>query len=472
MAEKRSESGLLLLLLLISVSLLHLFICPFTKVEESFNLQAAHDILYHRLDFDRYDHHEFPGVVPRTFLGPLFVSALVSPLVVLSSLLDVPKIYTQLMVRGCLGACVVAALWHMQKEVRKQFGSTVALLFCLMCASQFHLMFYCSRTLPNVFALPLVVVACTAWMAQRHRLFIALSAVVIIVFRVELCLLLGLMLMMSLVRRRLGLLELICYAVPAGILALALSVCVDSFFWRRLLWPEVNLSLPVVLLLGSAPGPGLHPAPDARTRALLVPSLGFVLLYSLLPHKELRFIIYTFPLLNLAAARGSSYILSNYHKSWLYKLGSLLVIGQLLGNAAFSGVSLYVSHHNYPGGRALQELDQRVPATAAVSVHMDPYVAETGVSRFLQQRPTWKYDKREDVSPGHPVMKTYSHIIMEINATSIRLLQDTHLPLVFIPGYEQVVFTPAHLPPFRVQLQDKVVILQRKDFTASPSDGR
>ncbi|KAJ3612477.1 hypothetical protein NHX12_020752 [Muraenolepis orangiensis] len=238
MAEKRSESGLSVLLLLTSVSLLHLFICPFTKVEESFNLQAAHDVLYHRLDFDRYDHHEFPGVVPRTFLGPLFVSTLVSPLVVLSSLLDVPKSYTQLMVRGCLGACVVAALWHMQKEARRQLGSTVATLFGLTCASQFHLMFYCTRTLPNVFALPLVVMASTAWMAQRHRLFIALSAFVIIVFRAELCLLLGLMLMMSLARRRLGLSELFCCAVPAGVLALAVSVCVDSFFWRRLLWPE------------------------------------------------------------------------------------------------------------------------------------------------------------------------------------------------------------------------------------------
>lgn len=199
-------------------------------------------------------------------------------------------------------------------------------------------------------------------------------------------------------------------------------------------------------------------------RAILAPTLGFVLLYSLLPHKELRFVIYTFPLLNLVAARGCSYILSNYHKSWLYKLGSLLVVGHLLANAALSGVSLYVSHHNYPGGRAIQELDRRVPATADVSVHMDPYVAETGVSRFLQQSSTWRYDKREDVGPGHPAMKTYSHIIMEVNATRIRMLQDTHPPLVFVSGYDRVVFAPAQLPPFRVLLQDKVVILQRKDF--------
>ena len=49
-------------------------------------------------------------------------------------------------------------------------------------------------------------------------------------------------------------------------------------------------------------------AVDRRTYALALPSLGFVALYSLLPHKELRFIIYAVPILNVMAARGCAYV--------------------------------------------------------------------------------------------------------------------------------------------------------------------
>ncbi|KAJ4924821.1 hypothetical protein JOQ06_003771 [Pogonophryne albipinna] len=434
MAEKRNVLGLPLLFLLITVTLLHLFLCPFTKVEESFNLQAAHDILYHRLNFEKYDHLEFPGVVPRTFLGPLFLSVLCSPAVFLSSLLDASKFYTQLMVRASLGVCVVGALWNMQREVRRQFGSTVAGLFCLTCASQFHLMFYSTRTLPNVFALPIVLVAFTSWMAQKYSRFISLSALVIIVFRSELC------------------------------IFLALTVAIDSFFWRKLLWPEGQV-LWYNTILNKSSDWGISFDELERMRFLLLPAVGFILLYSLLPHKELRFIIYTFPVLSLVAARGCSFILCNYQKSWMYKVGSAVVVGQLLTNAAYSGLSLYVSHHNYPGGRALQELHRLMPGAADVFVHIDTYAAETGVSRFLEQNRNWRYDKREDLSLTHPDIKMYTHLLMEANVTKIQQLQDTHQPLTFIEGYSNIAFNMFHFPPVTVRLERKTVLMERNTAT-------
>ena len=61
----RNSAGILCDLLLLLITGLHVVASPYTKVEESFNVQATHDLLFHGTALQDYDHHVFPGVVPR-----------------------------------------------------------------------------------------------------------------------------------------------------------------------------------------------------------------------------------------------------------------------------------------------------------------------------------------------------------------------------------------------------------------------
>lgn len=85
-ANKLKTDTLLAILVPLSI-LLYLALAPYTKVEESFNLQATHDILTYGLPINQvesklrahYDHLTFSGSVPRTFVGPLALAAVSWP---------------------------------------------------------------------------------------------------------------------------------------------------------------------------------------------------------------------------------------------------------------------------------------------------------------------------------------------------------------------------------------------------------
>ena len=128
---------------------------PYTKVEESFNIQASHDVLVYGTPISNineklsstYDHFTFPGAVPRTFIGPVLLAGISQPIVAL-----VGFDHAQFVVRAVLGLFNAACLLVLKRNIARAFGASTARWFVLLQAGQFHVIFYASRLLPNMFA--------------------------------------------------------------------------------------------------------------------------------------------------------------------------------------------------------------------------------------------------------------------------------------------------------------------------------
>ncbi|XP_021899994.1 dol-P-Man:Man(7)GlcNAc(2)-PP-Dol alpha-1,6-mannosyltransferase isoform X2 [Carica papaya] len=177
-------------LILGSIAAFYVFMAPYTKVEESFNVQAMHDILYHGHHLDNYDHLEFPGVVPRTFIGAFLVSILASPIVLIVSLLQLPKIYGLITVRLALGFIILSTLRFFRIQIRHKFGYQVEAFFTVLTALQFHLLYYCTRGLPNILALGIVNLAYGHWLRGDFYSVLNWLIFATIIFRCDIVLLL------------------------------------------------------------------------------------------------------------------------------------------------------------------------------------------------------------------------------------------------------------------------------------------
>ncbi|KAJ0404884.1 hypothetical protein P43SY_001796 [Pythium insidiosum] len=349
-------------LFVVAVATAHVWLCPYAKVEESFNLQAIHDVLVHGVArVDRFDHIEFPGVVPRTFVGALVVAAGSSPFAWLAQQLAMRKIVLQIAVRWVLAMLNVAALRFFKHSIRARFGKDAARFFMWICGCQFHLMFYLGRTLPNTFALMLVVLAYGYWLRHQLRRAILLFTFTIVVVRGDTAVLFAPVLLWILLYGSLSIVRIVGLGITFTAASLAITIGVDSYFWRRWLWPEGEVlwfntvqnkshewgvspplwyfysALPRALLttLVLIPFGVTSSVLDFAVWTYLWPVILYVILFSFLPHKELRFIFNAIPMLNMAAA-----------VSMLPYLGALFCLVTTFMGAVFF---FNASRVNYPG---------------------------------------------------------------------------------------------------------------------------
>ncbi|KAM0278029.1 hypothetical protein ACHAQH_005398 [Verticillium albo-atrum] len=424
--------------------LFHLFAAPYTKVEESFTIQATHDILVYgtptkdiNARFNAvYDHFSFPGAVPRSFVGPVLLAGISQPIVTVLGFK-----HAQMIVRGVLGMFNAAALLFFARSMERGLGKSAARWWTIMTVSQFHVMFYASRTLPNMFAFGLTTISSALLLphpdqtrkASRLRISISLLVFAAVIFRSEVALLLFTTAATLLATGQTTLRAIIPGFVVSSIAALILSAPLDSYFWQTPLWPELwafafnvlrggasdwgtspwhyyfTSALPRLLLNPTAPfliaSAAIHPATARTARLLIAPSLSFTAIYSLQPHKEARFIFYAIPLLTAAAAQAASLVSARAAKSPLARLATAATVLSILASAAAALGILLLSSLNYPGGEALSHLT--AVASPPAAVHADVLSCMTGVTLFGQNkagRPVllvpdeegWAFDKTED----------------------------------------------------------------------------
>ena len=200
-----------------------------------------HDILEYGSELSMYDHNSFPGVVPRTFVGALSVSAVVYPIRMMFQLLDTSisiGFLSQYICRFTLGVFGWLSFREMRKSVCAQFGTRAGALFGILLCLQFHFPYYCSRFLPNTFALILSMQSMAVWMRGSFNSALYIVAVAMVIFRCDMVLLLGPMAMQMVLFQEVGFWWILLSGVFVSLIALLCSVTLDSFFWGRWVYPE------------------------------------------------------------------------------------------------------------------------------------------------------------------------------------------------------------------------------------------
>jgi alpha-1,6-mannosyltransferase len=369
----------------------HILVAPYTKVEESFNIQAIHDLIYS--NFNDFDHFQFPGVVPRTFIGPLVVS-------LFTRWIPASKQTMLYFVRGVVAVGTWSGSIYISAKLNK-IQQNSGKWFLLITLAQFHYLFWGSRTIPNTFALILFQFGLGLFLSDGESSFEYMVMVLVfgtLVFRIEMVVLSGLMILSKMITNDKPFVKSMIWIGVCAIGSISITVAIDSVYWGRLVWPEF-----VVFQFNGIENQsvhwGTHPvhyyftnlvpkiAPFSfpiakmsmvypKSRVFSILGVAHLCFLSMIAHKEWRFVVYCIPLFGIASAIGIAKMVKRIPKV-TYVVYALLacVFGIQLG-------MLYISGFNYPGGWALQRFEKY--RGDGCSVHLDTFTAMTGASLFGQ----------------------------------------------------------------------------------------
>ncbi|KIY44223.1 glycosyltransferase family 22 protein [Fistulina hepatica ATCC 64428] len=473
--------------LLAGVGAFHVVHAPYTKVEESFNLHATHDVLMYGvgpLGLKNYDHFTFPGAVPRSFIGSVALAWISMPIIKLAALFGLlsSKFDLQIIVRLVLSFLNCVGLCLLRRGVSRRFGRTSGLFYFLITVSQFHVPFWMGRTIANMLAFFPVNISTYLLLnrapsaprpsVRNVSIAVGLLTSTAIVLRSEVSLLLGSIVLHLLFLGHTSLWRVIKAGLFWGLPSLALTVFVDSYFWdSEFMWPELSgvifnvvhgkssewgtspfhtyftNSLPKVLLIGY-PLAIVGFVLDARVRSVLAPHWVFILLISCLAHKEWRFIVYVVPVCNVAAARALRAMVSRPRRGFVGRFMFLAAFGAIILNTIATSILTMSSAENYPGGTALALFNRMYneSTTPTPHVHLSNLAAQTGASLFLhehappfylspvERQRTWIYNKTEGVTLDDLARDgSITHAIAEESGTSWNIVAS-------VPGFDRWTF--------------------------------
>lgn len=101
-----------------------------------------------------------------------------------------------------------------------------------------------SANMDSVNPVFLVLLALRAWIQQHHVPFLWLSGAAILIFRTELALFLGILLLMDIIGQRVSIVSVVMTTIPAAVVLLGkVAVCLSHLMMSCNLMNDINCSL-------------------------------------------------------------------------------------------------------------------------------------------------------------------------------------------------------------------------------------